>query len=580
MAANRYDQAAEMPILNTYVPIDFGELYRIGATQKAAVDQAIKDVSTAVQTFGEFTSPSDVDVNNYYNMSLGQMEDLINEMSSNPDRIKDANFRTRLYGKLNNLDYAGLSRLKAGADALRARQENVARMIANNTYYENWDQYRDLSNYDTLNQGILDELAPLSYRSMFELASPYVEDMKPTFFKGQAPNSGVSMPYTNWMAITPEMRARELNAHLSDIIATPQGKMHLQEIRDMYPNANDADIMDIFMNQLMTVTSYKDIETPVADTYGMQSALIRARSGIDQATGGISARTDEIKSQAATQILNNTNSLAKTAADAGLISTADPSKMTEEDVTYITAQVVGALRKEGLAPQFMFAVSPAEYQRYHNPVIAQLTDKNGDTPDSWGESAKVEVYGFRNGDKIFTEDGMELPSIPTNLITGDTQDSGFIDMNRVLRRIAQDQAGFQPGNGSNSFMYNDSKDLDVSANVVKTIGRLYVTEKALKDAIKQTYPKLDEGIIGNVGDLIDILEDGFEENGRIYHKVLQESKDRKINGEDTYVFTGVARNIGDNSSQNTNFNFDVAKDRTTGTVVSDNWSPILGSSFQ
>ena len=580
MAANRYDQAAEMPILNTYVPIDFDQLYRIGAAQKAAVDQAIRDVSAAVQTFGEFRSPSDVDVNNYYNMSLGQMEGLIDEMSSNPDRIKDANFRTRLYGKLNNLDYAGLSRLKAGADALRARQENVARMIANNTYYENWDQYRDLSNYDTLNQGILDELAPLSYRSMFELASPYVENMKPTFFKGQAPNSGVSMPYTNWMAITPEMRARELNAHLSDIIATPQGKMHLQEIRDMYPNANDADIMDIFMNQLMTVTSYKDIETPVADTYGMQSALIRARSGVDQATGGISTRTDEIKSQAATQILNNTNSLAKVAAEAGLISTADPSKMTEEDITYITAQVVGALRNEGLAPQFMFAVSPAEYQRYHNPVMAQLTDKNGDTPDSWGESAKIEVYGFRNGDKIFTEDGMELPNIPTNFITGDTQDSGFIDMNRVLRRIAQDQAGFQPGNGSNSFMYNDSKDLDVSANVVKTIGRLYVTEKALKDAIKQTYPKLDEGIIGSVGDLIDILEDGFEENGRTYHKVLQESEDRRINGEDTYVFTGVARNIGDNSSQNSNFNFDVAKDRTTGTVVSDNWSPILGSSFQ
>ena len=33
MTANRYDQAAEAPIMNTYVPINFGELYRIGDTQ-------------------------------------------------------------------------------------------------------------------------------------------------------------------------------------------------------------------------------------------------------------------------------------------------------------------------------------------------------------------------------------------------------------------------------------------------------------------------------------------------------------------------------------------------------------------
>lgn len=578
MAANRFDQAAEMPIINTYVPIDFKNLYMIGATQKAAVDQAIADIGDAVQAFGEFTSPSDIDTENYYNLSLGQMNDLITEASTDPDKLKDAGFRARFYGRLNSLDYAELSRLKEGADALRAREQNVARMIANNTYYENWDQYRDLSNYDTLKRGILDELAPIAYRSMFDLASPYVENMKPTFFKGKAPNSGVSMPYTNWMAITPEMRARELNAHLSDIIATPQGKMHLQEIRDMYPNANDAEIMDIFMNQLMTVTSYKDIETPVADQYGMQMAIIRAKSGVGQATSPITARTSEIKSQAAKQILDNTNTLARMAADAGLISSADPSQMTENDVTYITAQVVGALRTEGLAPQFMFATSPAEYQRYHNSTTAQLTDKNGDTPDSWGESATIEQYGFRNGDKIFTEDGKELPTIPANIFVDDSP--SYIDMNRVLRRIAQDQAGFQVNAGSNSFMYNDSDDLDASANVVKTLGRLYVTEKALEEAIKQTYPELDGWIFGKTGALIDYLEEGFEENGHTYHRVLQESKDRKIDGQDTYVFMNVARNIGDVGSQNSNFNFDIAKDRTTGGVVSENWNPILGSSFQ
>ena len=40
MAANMYDQAAQAQFINTYVPINFGELYRIGAAQKAAVDEA------------------------------------------------------------------------------------------------------------------------------------------------------------------------------------------------------------------------------------------------------------------------------------------------------------------------------------------------------------------------------------------------------------------------------------------------------------------------------------------------------------------------------------------------------------
>ena len=53
MQANRYDRAAEAPILNTYVPINFGELYRIGAAQKEAVDQAAKDLTNTITTFGD-----------------------------------------------------------------------------------------------------------------------------------------------------------------------------------------------------------------------------------------------------------------------------------------------------------------------------------------------------------------------------------------------------------------------------------------------------------------------------------------------------------------------------------------------
>lgn len=56
MAANMYDQAAQAQFINTYVPINFGELYRIGAAQKAAVDEAAQQFGTQLQKFGEFQS--------------------------------------------------------------------------------------------------------------------------------------------------------------------------------------------------------------------------------------------------------------------------------------------------------------------------------------------------------------------------------------------------------------------------------------------------------------------------------------------------------------------------------------------
>ena len=62
MQANRYDRAAEAPIMNTYVPINFGELYRIGQAQRQAVEQAANEFTNTVSKFGEFQSPSAVDM--------------------------------------------------------------------------------------------------------------------------------------------------------------------------------------------------------------------------------------------------------------------------------------------------------------------------------------------------------------------------------------------------------------------------------------------------------------------------------------------------------------------------------------
>ena len=237
MAANRYDQAAEMPILNTYVPIDFNQLYRIGATQKAAVDQAIRDVSAAVQTFGEFRSPSRVDTENYYNMTIGRMQDLLDEVQYNPDSIKDASFRSKLYGRINSLDYAGLSLLRESANNLRQGLAMRAEMEAKGLYNETWDD-SNIEQYDTLGRGaVFTDITPVAYMNANQLSNPYFDNLaKGTI--GTTWKDGAKYVITG--NTIDDLRA-VADARYSDIVNTPQGQKYYQQfLRQNNGNAEAA----------------------------------------------------------------------------------------------------------------------------------------------------------------------------------------------------------------------------------------------------------------------------------------------------------------------------------------------------
>lgn len=287
MSANGYDVAAEAPIINTYVPINFGELYRIGAAQKAAVDEAAEKLNTALTTFGEFRSPSEVDIKRYYDNSIGKVSDLIEAASSNPDLMKDAGFRSQLQSRLNNIDYSLLSSLKESADNMRTRLKSKAELEAQGLYQEWFDdpRYTDLSNWDTASMGIMNNLAPSKFESLESIGSAYTKDLKPTFYKGQAPNSGTKMPYTNWMAISFDDIRRSLEQHAYDIKNTPAGQKWYNRMRNemltMNPNATQEDIDNAFINELAIRQSDKMIETPVTDTAALKLDLTRAKSGAD-----------------------------------------------------------------------------------------------------------------------------------------------------------------------------------------------------------------------------------------------------------------------------------------------------------
>lgn len=232
MQANRYDRAAEAPIMNTYVPINFGELYRIGQAQRQAVEQAANEFTNTVSKFGEFQSPSAVDTQRYYENSLGKIRDLIDEAATNPDAMKDANFRARLNSRIANLDYATLSNLKQSREGMLARQKANQELMIKGMYNPLWHDV-DFTNYNTVDSGIFNDVAPLAYKSEVDLVRPYVDNLKASFMgvKDGWIHQGVSTDRTNY----------EIQRNLSSIQNTPEYQKHLEVLQRQGLSRQDAE---------------------------------------------------------------------------------------------------------------------------------------------------------------------------------------------------------------------------------------------------------------------------------------------------------------------------------------------------
>lgn len=232
MQANRYDRAAEAPIMNTYVPINFGELYRIGQAQRQAVEQAANEFTNIVSKFGEFQSPSVVDTQRYYENSLGKIRDLIDEAATNPDAMKDANFRARLNSRLANLDYVTLSNLKQSREGMLERQKANQELMIKGMYNPLWHDV-DFTNYNTVDSGIFNDVAPLAYKSEVDLVRPYVDNMKASFMgvKDGWIHQGVSTDRTDY----------EIQRNLSSIQNTPEYQKHLEVLQRQGLSRQDAE---------------------------------------------------------------------------------------------------------------------------------------------------------------------------------------------------------------------------------------------------------------------------------------------------------------------------------------------------
>lgn len=235
---NYYDQPAQASFMNTYVPIPFDELYKLGASAKADVEKATQDLSSNLEKWSQFKSPSARDTQRFYDLTVGKLKGTIEELASNPDLLKSAEGRYRLQSQLNNLDYNTLSQIKQSAENLTTRQRAVAEMQAQGKYNQNWDDI-NINDWDTTKQGIMGSLAPLEYQSIRQLSDPYYSKLKPgRLGTRRDKTTGLYYDYTGNTIQDLEAVA---NTNYNDIANTPQGKMYInQNLRSLGVDPNNA----------------------------------------------------------------------------------------------------------------------------------------------------------------------------------------------------------------------------------------------------------------------------------------------------------------------------------------------------
>lgn len=281
MAVNMYDQPAWAKFMNTYVPIPFQELYTLGAQAKADVEKAAQNLSGNIQRWSEFKSPSAKDTQRFYDLTVGALSDDIEALASNPDLLKTAEGRYRLQSKINNLDYATLGNIKQSAENLSQRQRLIAEMEAKGLYNRNWDDI-NIGDWDTSSQGIMNDLSPIQYKSLHDIAAPYSQALKDSYL-------GKKDAYTYWTGVDEKAIRNSINNNYADFINTPQGRMHLRDIQNEFQQAGiDAtpqEVREEMVNRM--VQSQKDYmrKNINVDTAALQMYL--KRLGKKEETPGI-----------------------------------------------------------------------------------------------------------------------------------------------------------------------------------------------------------------------------------------------------------------------------------------------------
>lgn len=271
MATNRFDKPIESEYISQYTPIPFEQLYAIGKANNERVDKAYQDLGNQFTKWSEFRSPSAVDTKRWYDLTVGAGQDIVNKLAANPDLIKTAEGRSLIQSFINTRPYNELSQLQQSREGLLQRQKVNQQLMLSGKYNPMWHDV-DFSNYNTLDSGVFNDVAPLAYKSEVDLVKPYVDNLKPGFIRQEGAY--------DWRGVSSERTDQEIANNISAIYNTPEAQKHIQVLIQQGYTPEQANAL--FANRIYRAGrefAYEDRElNPLSKIYE-EDRLKRARTG-------------------------------------------------------------------------------------------------------------------------------------------------------------------------------------------------------------------------------------------------------------------------------------------------------------
>lgn len=271
MATNRFDKPIESEYISQYTPIPFEQLYAIGKANNERVDKAYQDLGNQFTKWSEFRSPSAVDTKRWYDLTVGAGQDVVNKLAANPDLIKAAEGRSLIQSFINTRPYNELSQLQQSREGLLQRQKVNQQLMLSGKYNPLWHEV-DFTNYNTLDSGVFNDVAPLAYKSEVDLVKPYVDNLKPGFIRQEGAY--------DWRGVSSERTDQEIANNISAIYNTPEAQKHIQVLIQQGYTPEQANAL--FASRIYRAGrefAYEDRElNPLSKIYE-EDRLKRARTG-------------------------------------------------------------------------------------------------------------------------------------------------------------------------------------------------------------------------------------------------------------------------------------------------------------
>lgn len=531
MAVNRYDNPAQAQFINTYVPIPFEQLYTLGKEAKAEVDKAYDAYTSALDKWGEFQSPSEVDTKAFYDETYGRALPVAEEMAKNIDLIKTPEGRAKIFSVINNTDRAKLSMLKQSAANLRARQEINAKLMMEGKYNPLWHDV-DFTNYNTQSSGIYNDLAPLAYKDIRELSDPYYSKLQ----KGYLYTQGGYDYFGNTM----EDLEGVANAHLNDIANTPEAKMHMQKYMES-TGANAQQALEWLRQSVIDSNIDRTIRpTREVNPYSLLAAKTQAVKKAKEQEVSNQSRVKELQAALALRRYNKLGDEQKKIFDeTGNVENDLNSLYHSLYNRALNSSDKNAVKK--LIESQTERWSPSEFEKYISTIgdveKVDLREENGPTKN------RMYLNNFNNVVPM-NDDGVPVLEISRATLANNEQDlvklfdkwyklDAFADPNKKAEDLINSygeiiydltsrltEGYFVPGGKLQDY----SRD---GNNFALATGKLAVPAKVVEDILEANIDKYGELSVSDIEEIL--FEKGISGKHKIGKKVkLKEGEDGKL----------------------------------------------------